>query len=127
MRVGRKSVNAIVLLIFATILILTGILGFLVPAGKGLMSGAPAYNIFHIAAGSIGLLLVLASKQENLIRAFNVGFGGIDLYQFAASVLHVFPEQLFRWQPADDVVHILIGTGLVLVGLYSREPWRQPA
>src|SRR6185436_10836994 len=66
-----RSLNSLVLLIFAPILILTGILGFVIPADKGLMSGAPAYNIFHIVAGSIGLLLVLM-KDEDFIRAFNI-------------------------------------------------------
>lgn len=37
-----------ILLIFAAVLILVGILGFVIPADKALTSGAPAYNIFHL-------------------------------------------------------------------------------
>ena len=117
---SQRSLNYLVLRIFAPVLILTGILGFVIPADKGLMSGAPAYNIFHIVAGSIGLLLVLM-KDEAFIRAFNIGFGIIDLYQAVASFAHLFPEQLFLWKPADDLLHIVIGAGLVAVGLYGRE------
>ena len=117
---SRKSLNYIVLLIFAPVLILTGIAGFLIPAGKGLTSGAAAYNIFHIVFGSLGLLLVLI-KNEDWIRAFNIGFGLIDLYQAVASYAHLFTERYFRWTHMDDIVHIIIGAGLVFIGLYRRK------
>jgi len=120
MNLNPTRLNYLVLLIFAPILILTGVLGFIIPPGKGLMSGAPAYNIFHIVAGSIGLLLVLM-KNEGFISAFNVGFGVIDLYQAVASFMHLFPEQVFLWKSADDVLHIVIGAGLVFVGLYGQK------
>ena len=126
-----KSLNYLVLLIFAPILILTGILGFIVPVEKGLMSGAPAYNVFHLLVGSIGLLLAL-TRNETWIRTFNISFGVTDLYQAVASFLHLFPEQIFLWKPADDVVHIVIGVGLVLVGLSGRsnprlDQYRRPS
>lgn len=108
--------NYYTLLIFAPLLILTGILGFIIPAKKGLTSGAPAYNVFHIIFGLIGLGIVF-SQHDPYIRAFNIGFGALDLYQAAASYLHMFPEKHFRWKRADDVLHIVIGGALVLVGL----------
>jgi len=109
-------INYYVLAIFAPILILVGILGFIIPTNKSLTSGAPAYNIFHIIFGLIGLGVVY-SQNETGIRAFNIGFGAIDLYQAAASFLHWFPEKQFQWKRADDVLHIVIGSALVLVGL----------
>jgi heme/copper-type cytochrome/quinol oxidase subunit 4 len=108
--------NYYVLLIFAPILILVGILGFVIPDKKSLTSGAPAYNIFHIIFGITGLIIVLFGPAQ-YIRAFNIVFGAIDLYQAAASFLHIFPEKQFRWKRADDVLHIVIGAALVLVGL----------
>ena len=93
--------NFYVLAIFAPLLILTGILGFIIPANKSLTSGAPAYNIFHIIFGLIGLGIVY-SQHDPCIRAFNIGFGAIDLYQAAASFLHLFPEKQFRWKTADE-------------------------
>ncbi len=111
-----KNLNYYTLLIFAPVLILTGILGFVLP--ETIMSGAPAYNIFHIIFGIIGLVSVL-SKREVLIRGFNISFGLIDLYQAAASFLHLFPETHFRWRTGDDVLHIVIGAALVLIGLFS--------
>jgi hypothetical protein len=117
---SRKSLNYIVLLIFAPVLILTGIAGLLLPAGKGVTSSAAAYDIFHIVFGSIGLLLV-GIKNEDWIRAFNIGFGLIDLYQAVASYAHLFPERYFRWTGVDDILHIVIGAGLVFVGLYGRK------
>jgi len=108
--------NYYILAVFAPILILVGILGFLIPANKSLTSGATAYNIFHIIFGVIGLGIVF-SQHEPCIRAFNIGFGAIDLYQAAASFLHLFPEKYFKWKRADDVLHVVIGAGLVLVGI----------
>ena len=107
--------NYYVLLVFASLLILTGVAGFFIPARKSLTSGAPAYNIFHIVFGLIGLGLLL-STNESYIRTFNIGFGFIDLYQAAASFLHLFPERQFRWKRTDDVLHIVIGAFLVAVG-----------
>ena len=53
-------VNGRVAGVFGPVLILTGIAGFLIPPRLALMSGAPAYNIFHIVSGLIGTALVLA-------------------------------------------------------------------
>jgi hypothetical protein len=109
-----KNFNYKTLAIFSPILILVGILGFILP--DGITSNATAYNIFHIIFGFIGLSFVLAKKLE-LIRIFNVGFGLIDLYQALASYLNWFPVNQFQWKFADDVLHIIIGGGLVLIGL----------
>jgi len=116
---SNKTLNYKVLLVFAPVLILIGIAGFLIPKDAALTSGEPAYNIFHIIFGAIGLILLFI-RSENYIRAFNVGFGLIDLYQALASFAHFFPEQYFRWTRVDDVLHIVIGAGLVAVGLIKR-------
>jgi hypothetical protein len=113
-----KSWNRIVLTIFAPLLILVGVLGFVLPAESSLTSGAPAYNIFHLIFGVIGLACVW-SGREGLIKLFNLGFGAIDLYQAVASFLHLFPEEHFRWKPADDILHIVIGAALVLVAIFG--------
>ena len=110
------NTNYYVLLVFAPLLILTGILGFFIPAKKGLTSGAPAYNIFHIVFGLAGIMIV--THHYDYIKMFNIGFGLIDLYQAGASYLHIFPEKYFRWKKADDVLHIIIGAGLVVVGIF---------
>jgi hypothetical protein len=88
-------------------------LGFIIPREKGLTSGAPAYNVFHIIFGLLGIGLVYSSSG---IHLFNVVFGMIDLYQAVASFLHLFPEKQFKWKRADDILHIVIGLALVLVG-----------
>ncbi|MEZ5428108.1 MAG: DUF4383 domain-containing protein [Pyrinomonadaceae bacterium] len=112
-----KNLNYPTLLIFAPILVLTGALGFVLPEGP--MSNAPAYNIFHICFGAVGLLLVIGRRLK-LIRVFNIGFGLIDLYQALASFLDWFPESFFHWKPADDILHIVIGSALVLIGLLGN-------
>lgn len=106
------------LLIFAPILILIGISGFVIPPENALTSVAEAYNLFHLVSGTIGLLLLLL-RNENYIRAFNLGFGLIDLYQALASYTHLFPEEYFQWTQVDDVLHIIVGAALVSVGLYG--------
>ena len=110
------DINYYVLLVFAPLLIVVGILGFVIPESKSLTSGAPAYNIFHIVFGGIGIGCVLFGV-EPCIRTFNIVFGLIDLYQAAASYLHIFPKNQFRWKPADDILHVVIGPGLILVGI----------
>jgi hypothetical protein len=111
--------NWLVLIVFAPVLLLVGTLGFVLPASASLTSGAPAYNWFHIAFGVLGLLLAL-TRRENFARAFNLGFGLIDLYQAAASYLDLFPETYFRWTRVDDVLHVVVGALLVGVALYGR-------
>lgn len=119
MGVDGGRLNWLVLVVFAPILILVGVLGFVLPESASLTSGAPAYNWFHIAFGVLGLLLAL-TRRESYARAFNLGFGLIDLYQAAASFLGLFPEKHFRWTRADDALHVLIGALLVGVALYGR-------
>lgn len=114
-----KSLNFVVLSVFGPLLILTGVLGFLLPARWSLMSGAAAYNVFHIFFGAVGLTFVFL-KNERLIHSFNIGFGLLDLYQAAASLLHLFPESYFRWTRADDALHVVLGLGLVAIGLCGR-------
>jgi hypothetical protein len=105
-----------VLRIFAPVLVVTGLLGFVVPQRKAITSGAPAYNIFHLIFGGIGIACA-ASRRRSPARVFNIVFGGIDLYQAAASRRGWFPQRWFRWKVADDVLHVVIGAGLVGTGL----------
>lgn len=108
--------NTLTIAVFAPILVVVGVLGFVIPAQKAATSGAPAYNTFHLVFGVVGIVLAFAGNDD-AIRAFNIGFGAIDLYQAAASRLHWWPENLFRWTKVDDVLHVVIGVGLVAVGV----------
>jgi hypothetical protein len=116
MKSGR-DVNRTVARVFGATLIVTGVAGFLIPAKKSMTSGAPAYNVFHLIFGALGLV---ASRRRGTARAFNVGFGAIDLYQAVASRCGLFPKRWFRWKTADDVLHVAIGAGLVAAGLIQR-------
>ena len=115
---SKKTVNFITLAIFAPVLILAGVAGFLIPAQQSLTSGAAPYNIFHIFFGSIGLI-VLWTRKDSLVSFFNFGFGLIDLYQALASYANLPPKQYFLWTRTDDILHILIGLALVLIGGYG--------
>jgi len=110
----RRDLNRIVARLFGSVLIVTGIAGFLVPARKAATSGAPAYNVFHLTFGALG---IAASRRLRSARAFNLGFGAIDLYQAVASRRGMFPQRWFRWKTPDDVLHVVIGTALVAAGL----------
>jgi hypothetical protein len=111
--------NSQVLRVFAPILIVTGVLGFLLPSHLSLMSGAPPYNVFHLLAGCVGLAIVL---QGSLVAAsaFNLIFGCIDLYQAVAGLTGLFPASWFALRPADHVVHVAIGLFLVGVGYLGK-------
>jgi hypothetical protein len=113
------NLNYLTLAVFAPILILVGILGFAIPAGKALTSGAAPYNYFHIAFGVIGAILVLGGFGA-AIRAFNIGFGLIDLYQAVASRTGWFPKAQFQWTRVDDGLHLVVGTLLVAIGVFGR-------
>ena len=115
----NKTLNRVTLAIFAPLLMLTGIAGFLIPPRYQLMSGAAPYNLFHLIFGAVGLFLVTTTKSDLWASAFNFGFGLIDLYQVVASVFALTPIQYFFWTYADDVLHVLIGFALVLIGGYG--------
>ena len=88
------------------------------PQEVSVTSGATAYNVFHIVFGLLGLLL-LWSKREWLISAFNAGFGLIDLYQALASYADLPPQQYFLWTQVDDILHVVIGLLLFIIGCYG--------
>ena len=111
-----NGVNHVVLLVFGPVLIVIGILGFVVPERHAMTSGAAPYNIFHIAFGVLGTSIALAGSNGP-IRGFLIGFGAIDLYQAVASRWSLFPKRHFRWKPADDVLHVVIGVAVVVIGI----------
>jgi hypothetical protein len=112
------SLNRITLAIFAPILILVGIAGFVVPTEQSLTSGATPYNVFHIVFGVLGVL-VFGSKRESFAAYFNAGFGLIDIYQALASYLSWPPKESFLWTRVDDILHIIIGLALLIIGTYG--------
>ena len=116
--INNTRVNRITLTIFAPLLILVGVAGFVIPAQQSLTSGAPPYNIFHIFFGSVGLI-ILWSRKDLLTSLFNLGFGLIDLYQAVASYVNLPPKQYFMWTKADDILHIVLGLALVIIGGYG--------
>jgi hypothetical protein len=114
----NKTLNQKTLMVFAPLLVLAGIAGFLVPEQYSPMSGAAPYNMFHLIFGALGLVLI--STNSNLLASsFNFGFGLIDLYQVLASVVGLTPIEYFHWTFVDDVAHVIIGFALVLIGGYG--------
>jgi len=112
------KLNRIVLSIFAPILILAGVSGFLIPPQYSLTSAAVPYNLFHVVFGALGVFIISAGKPPHACL-FNIGFGLIDIYQAIASALSLWPEPYFLWTFVDDVLHVIIGFALVLIGLYG--------
>jgi len=110
LRVNERSIA-----IFSPILVLTGILGFLIPPDLAIMSGALPYNLFHIFFGLVGLSIWRRRKPQEMAW-FNIGFGLIDLYQALASALALPPTELFAYTFVDDVLHVIIGLSLCIIG-----------
>lgn len=100
---------------FSALLVGVGVLGFLSAGERGSTSNAPAYNVFHLVFGVLGLALA-AWGGSSATRAFLIGFGVIDLYQAFASHQHWFPEALFRWTRTDDRLHLVVGVLLIAAG-----------
>jgi uncharacterized membrane protein len=74
--------------------------------------------MFHLIFGALGLVLI--STSSNLVASvFNFSFGLIDLYQVVASVVGLTPIEYFLWTYVDDVVHVILGFALVIVGGYG--------
>lgn len=117
----EKSINLTILTYFAPILVLTGILGFIIPPEYALMSGEPAYNYFHITFGVIGCFIAFVSKRDQFASFFNIIFGLIDLLQFISSYTKQFTYEYFLPKPADDILHIVIGLVLVVVGVVYKD------
>lgn len=114
----NKTLNQKTLMVIAPLLVLTGIAGFLIPEQYTLMSGAAPYNMFHLVFGALGLVLISANN-DLFASSFNFGFGLIDLYQVLASVVGLTPIEYFHWTYVDDVVHVILGFALVLIGGYG--------
>ena len=114
----KKPLNVLLLTAFAPILIIAGVLGFITPPSMALMSGAAPYNLFHLFFGLVGIGLLI-TKRLPLARAFNIGFGAVDLYQAVASFAGLFPTAVFAYKRADDVLHIVLGLLLVGVGVLA--------
>ena len=108
-----------VLRVFAPVLIVTGVLGFVLPSHLSLMSGAAPYNVFHLLAGAVGVAILLQGSLP-AAAAFNFVFGCIDLYQALAGLTGLFPARWFALRPADHVVHLVIGLFLVGVGYLGK-------
>jgi len=113
------DLNVLILAVLAPALALIGLLGFIIPPGKNPSSGAAPYNIFHIVFGVIGAIIVM-SNHTPAIKTFNIGFGLIDIYQALASYFGIFPQRFFKWTRVDDILHVVIGVVLVLIGVFAH-------
>ena len=120
----NKTLNQKTLMVLGPLLMLTGIAGFLIPERYSLMSGAAPYNMFHLIFGALGLVLISANS-DLLASSFNFGFGLIDLYQVLASVVGLTPIEYFLWTFVDDVVHVILGFALVIIGGYGLHKWKE--
>jgi hypothetical protein len=111
-------------LVFSLVLVYAGVSALVAP-GAGAMSTAPAYAWFHLAGAVVGVW-AFALAQGAWSPAFLAAFGLLDLYQGAASVLGWFPIAFFRWTPADDLVHFVLGTVLVVGGILGFRTRKRP-
>lgn len=114
-----ENLNFLILLIFAPALVLVGILGFLTPASLKRISTEPAYNIFHIVCGVTGAI-VLLSNNDSALKSFNLVFGLINIYQFAASYANQFPAHYFKWTRIDNLIHLLLGTFFLVIAFLGE-------
>jgi len=127
--IGRRDLNNVVLAVFAPLLIVVGVAGFFIPPAQSLTSGATPYNVFHILFGALGLL-ALTFQSGRFASIFNAGFGLIDLYQALASYLDLPPRQHFLWTQVDDILHLVIGLTLAIIGFYGifkGRPFQEPS
>ena len=103
-------------LVFALVLVATGLAPLVNPAAGGATSSAPAYAWFHLVSAAVGLASFALGRGAGA-PWFAVAFGATDLYQWVASWAGWFPKELFRWTPTDDLLHIGLGLALVALGV----------
>lgn len=117
-----SKTNRVGLVVLSSILVIAGTSGFLVPVAN-FTSNASLYNIFHIVSGFIGFAILMYACDRS-VKIFNLVFGIVDLYQFAAGQLDFFPNKIFSLQPADDWIHLAFGITLIAIGSWglSKEP-----
>jgi hypothetical protein len=110
--------NVQVLRAFGPLLTATGFLAYFQPPSPWRMSNAAPYNDFHIAFGVVGTALGFWGTAESCAW-FNFLFGLVDLYQLAAGRLKLWPNEHFKYTVMDDVMHLIFGAGLAIVGASS--------
>jgi hypothetical protein len=111
-------------LVFALVLGATGA-GALLAPDSGSLSTAGAYAWFHLG-GALAGLAAFGWSRGAAAPAFLLVFGALDLYQAAASALGWFPVEAFRWKPADDLAHLILGPLLVGAGAVGLGVRRRP-
>lgn len=116
----HQNINFLVLKFLSPLLIITGIYGYFLPKGSGFISNEDFYNLFHIDAGLIGII-VLLTMNVKIVRGYNIILGIIYLYQAAASYLNIFPDETFKYTVTDDIIHLDIGLTLLLIGLIAKK------
>jgi hypothetical protein len=113
--------NRVALVAMVGLLLAAAVLGELGPAGSSLTSVATPYNVFHLIAAAVGLV-VFFSGSARAAAGFNFGFGLIDLYQAMAGLWGWAPARLFQLRPADHVIHVVLGAALVAVAMPVLSP-----
>jgi hypothetical protein len=111
--------NLMALGIFSGLILLIGILAFFIPENLTLLSTAYPYNLFRVDLGLIGIIIALFNNKK-LSRYSNFIWGMIIAYQAAASFLHLYPEEFFRWTIMDNILNEDIGLSMILISLIGK-------
>ncbi len=114
-----ENLNFLILVIISPILILVGIVGFITPDSKKIVSTETAYNIFIIASGVLGAVILL-SNHDLVLKGFNVILGLTGLYQAVAARTRWFPWHYFRWTRVDIIINTVIGLLFLTAGLLGQ-------
>jgi hypothetical protein len=111
-----QNLNLLALYVFSSLILTAGGLAYFVPHLLKLISLTPSYNLFRVNLGLIGIIMAL-TYNYTLIKYFNFLVGAIYIYQVAASMLHLFPAEYFKWSTTDTIINTDIGISFLLVSL----------
>lgn len=120
---SNRNINFLVLKILSPLLIISGAIGYFIPLQYKFICTDPYYNLFHIDAGIIGIIILLLGNA-GLARIFNILLGSLYVYQSVASFFHLFPANLFHYTITDDIINIDIGAILMLIGILASSAIR---
>jgi hypothetical protein len=113
-----QNLNLLALYLFSSLILAAGGLVYFAPDLLTLLSISPSYNLFRVNLGLIGIIIAL-TYNYTLIKYFNFLAGAIYVYQVVASMMHLFPEEHFKWSATDTIINTDIGLSFLFVSLLA--------
>jgi hypothetical protein len=112
--------NTFALGIFSALFLLIGAIAFLIPENMPFLSTTYPYNLFRVNIGLIGIIMALFN-DKTITKYSNLALGLVITYQAVASLLHIYPDDFFKYTILDNIVNMDIGLAMLLFSLIESD------